>query len=51
MAPPGGAMPSRPMDSSALILDDTTVRFDDVTALDGLSMELPAGALVGLVGP
>ena len=35
----------------AIAADNLSKRFGDVTAVDGLSFEVPAGAVVGFVGP
>ena len=34
-----------------LVLDNVTKAFDGVTAVDGLSLEIPAGEIYGLLGP
>jgi len=39
------------MSESAIIIDNVTKRFDSVTALDGLSLEIQYGELFGLLGP
>jgi len=38
-------------DAPLLVADDVTVRFGGVTALDGVSLAVPAGSTIGLVGP
>lgn len=40
-----------PTDGSGLQLRDVTVRFGGVRALDGLSIDVPFGEVVGLIGP
>ena len=35
----------------AIIIDNLTKRFEDVTAVDGLSLEVEKGELFGLLGP
>lgn len=42
-----------PMTSSgaALDMEGVTKRFGTVTAVDSLSWQVPAGAVVGLIGP
>lgn len=47
--PDGGA--AAPPLSRALSLRGVTVRFGETLALDGLSLEVPAGKMVALVGP
>lgn len=37
--------------SDAMVLDDAACRFGETVAVDGVSMRIPLGALVGLVGP
>jgi ABC-type branched-subunit amino acid transport system ATPase component/branched-subunit amino acid ABC-type transport system permease component len=37
--------------SGALVIEDLTVRFGGLVALDGLSLKAPAGEITGLVGP
>ncbi|MFW9918444.1 MAG: ABC transporter ATP-binding protein [Candidatus Thorarchaeota archaeon] len=39
------------MSESAIIVDNVTKRFDTITALDGLSLEIKWGELFGLLGP
>jgi ABC-2 type transport system ATP-binding protein len=36
---------------AALLLDDASVRFGEAAGIEGLSMSIPVGALVGLIGP
>jgi len=36
---------------AAIVLDNLTKRFEDVTAVDGLSLEVEKGELFGLLGP
>jgi branched-chain amino acid transport system permease protein len=40
-----------PAAASALQIDDLTVRFEAVVAVEGLQLEVPAGAVVALIGP
>jgi ABC-2 type transport system ATP-binding protein len=35
----------------AVIVEDVVVRFDDQVALDGVSMTVPTGSIVGIIGP
>ena len=35
----------------AVVVDDVVVRFDDQVALDGVSMTVPTGSIVGIIGP
>ncbi|KAJ1683842.1 hypothetical protein LUZ63_020987 [Rhynchospora breviuscula] len=35
----------------AFALEDVTVRFGGITALEGVSLEVPAGSVVGVIGP
>ncbi|QWC85775.1 ABC transporter ATP-binding protein [Nocardioidaceae bacterium] len=42
---------SVPTDSAALALRDITVRFGGVTALDGVTVEVPDRTVVGIIGP
>ena len=37
--------------ASAIMIENVTKRFDSVTALDGLSLEIQYGELFGLLGP
>ena len=47
-----GAAPAfRAADGVEVRVRDLTVRHGDLAALDGLSLDLPAGAIVGLAGP
>lgn len=48
-----GQMLNGPMTSSgaALDMEGVTKRFGTVTAVDSLSWQVPAGAVVGLIGP
>jgi ABC-2 type transport system ATP-binding protein len=34
-----------------VVIDDATRRFGDATALDGVSLSVPQGAILGLIGP
>ena len=36
---------------AALVLEDASVRFGEAAGIEDLSMSIPAGALVGLIGP
>lgn len=36
---------------AALVVDDLTVRYGDVTAVDGLSFTADAGAVTAILGP
>nr|HQV21131.1 hypothetical protein [Gordonia sp. (in: high G+C Gram-positive bacteria)] len=40
----------RTTDPAAIVVDDVTVRYGDVVALDGASLTLRAGTVCGLVG-
>ena len=35
----------------AVVIDDVSVRFDDQLAVDGISLDVPAGTILGLIGP
>jgi ABC-type branched-subunit amino acid transport system ATPase component len=50
MSPEAGGAPS-PSARPALEVEDLTVRFGGVTALDRVSLRVPTGTLVGLIGP
>jgi branched-chain amino acid transport system ATP-binding protein len=39
------------MSTSGLALDNLTVRFGGLTALDGVSLRVPPGRVVGIIGP
>ncbi len=39
------------MEKAAIVIDNLTKRFEDVTAVDGLSLEVENGELYGLLGP
>jgi ABC-2 type transport system ATP-binding protein len=43
--------PNRPPDTNAVLVDDVVVQFDDQVALAGVSMAVPTGSIVGLIGP
>ncbi|MGW3622202.1 ABC transporter ATP-binding protein [Streptomyces sp. NPDC000880] len=45
--PHGGSRSS----AASLVVKDLTVAFDEFRALDGLSLEIPAGSCLGLIGP
>jgi sulfate-transporting ATPase len=40
-----------PVDAATLAIEDMTVRFGSVVAVDGVSMEVRPGEVVGLIGP
>jgi ABC-2 type transport system ATP-binding protein len=42
--------PTEPNDA-VVAVDDVTVRFDDQLALEGVSIAVPAGSIVGIIGP
>jgi ABC-2 type transport system ATP-binding protein len=42
---------TRPTDVSAIIIKDLVVQFEDVTAVDGLNLEVREGELFSLLGP
>jgi len=44
-------MTQEPGPQDAVVVDDVLVRFDDQLALDGVSMAVPTGSIVGLIGP
>ncbi len=39
------------MEKEAIVIDNLTKRFEDVTAVDGLSLKIEKGELFGLLGP
>ena len=39
------------MSAPDVLLDEVVKRFDDVTAVDGISLEIPSGAFFALLGP
>ena len=43
--------PSRPAPASVARLEQVTLRYQRQTALDAVGIELPAGCMVGLIGP
>ena len=47
----GCAQGSRPDMAPAALLRDVTLRYAKVPALDGVSLDIPAGCMVGLIGP
>ncbi len=49
--PSHGLVPSGAVTAPAISLRGVVKRFGDVTAVDGLDLELPAGTCVGLLGP
>jgi len=38
-------------DRDVVIVDDASVRFDDQLAVDGISLVVPAGTILGVIGP
>jgi ABC-2 type transport system ATP-binding protein len=44
-------MTQDPGPQDAVVVDGVVVRFDDQLALDGVSMTVPMGSIVGLIGP
>jgi ABC-2 type transport system ATP-binding protein len=44
-------MTQDPGRQDAVVVDGVVVRFDDQVALDGVSMTVPVGSIVGLIGP
>ena len=42
---------TKPKDGSAIIIKDLVVQFEDVTAVDGLNLEVREGELFSLLGP
>jgi ABC-2 type transport system ATP-binding protein len=44
-------MTQDPGPQDAVVVDGVVVRFDDQVALDGVSMTVPVGSIVGLIGP
>ncbi len=42
-------MPSPP--DNAVIIDAVSIRFEDQLAVDGISLDVPAGTILGLIGP
>ncbi|MBA3236406.1 MAG: ABC transporter ATP-binding protein [Chloroflexi bacterium] len=36
---------------NAVIIDDVSIRFEDQLAVDGISLDVPAGTILGLIGP
>jgi ABC-2 type transport system ATP-binding protein len=44
-------MTQEPGPQDAVVVDDVLVRFDDQLALDHVSMTVPTGSIVGLIGP
>jgi len=47
----GSTDTSRDTSEVAVRLEDVTLRYGKVTALDGISLEIPAGQTVGFIGP
>jgi len=45
--------PARPDDATrpVVVVDGATVRFDDQLAVDGISLIVPAGTILGIIGP
>lgn len=50
-APPKERFPGMSSEKPALVIDRLTKRYGDFTALDGLSLHLSAGQILGLIGP
>ena len=46
-----GTAPLSPDSGPVARLERVTLRYKQVTALDGISLEIPAGRMVGLIGP
>ncbi len=44
-------MPATPPSGDAVVVDDVSVAFDDQRAVDGISLVVPAGAILGIIGP
>ena len=40
-----------PATSSAVVIDDASVQFADQLAVDGISLTVPASAVLGIIGP
>jgi sulfate-transporting ATPase len=49
--PPLPSAEVRPVAGAALVVEDLTVRFGGVVAVDGVSLEVRPGEVVGLIGP
>jgi ribosome-dependent ATPase len=49
----GDASPVGPQstDTPVVTIKDVTHRYGDVAALDGISLEIPSGRMVGIIGP
>ena len=45
------AAPATATADAAVVVDDVTMRFDDQLAVDGISLVVPAGTILGLIGP
>ena len=51
MSPPAsGQAPATAMTDRAIIVDGLRKRYGKIVALDGLSFDVPAGTIVGLLG-
>jgi len=50
-AAPAGTTPASGEDEPLLTVRDLTVRYGGVVAVDGLSLDVPRGSIVGLIGP
>jgi ABC-2 type transport system ATP-binding protein len=46
-AVPAGGSPA----TDVVVIDDASVRFDDQLAVDGVSLAIPTGTILGLIGP
>jgi ABC-2 type transport system ATP-binding protein len=46
---PSGAPPAGTVD--AVVVDDVTMRFADQLAVDGITLAIPSGTILGLIGP
>ncbi len=46
-----GKVGVNPLNETAIVIDKLTKKFEDVTAVDGLSLEVEKGELFGLLGP
>jgi ABC-2 type transport system ATP-binding protein len=46
-----GALPSRPAGNEAALIDEASVRFEDQLAVDRISLAVPTGTILGVIGP